>query len=71
MTKLEMPQHLRKLFGQDAFAEIMQLQGKVYRDVRGRRTMKISLNEQNYFLKQHFGVGWGEIFKNLFSFKNL
>lgn len=69
MTKLEMPQHLRKLFGQDAFAEIMQLQGKVYRDVRGRRTMKISLNEQNYFLKQHFGVGWGEIFKNLLSFK--
>lgn len=69
MTKLQMPQHLRKLFGQDAFAEIMQLQGKVYRDVRGRRTMKISLNEHGYFLKQHFGVGWGEIFKNLFSFK--
>lgn len=69
MTKLEMPQHLRKLFGKNVFAEIMQLQGKVYRDVQGRRTMKISLNDQSYFLKQHFGVGWGEIFKNLFSLK--
>lgn len=69
MTKLVLPEHLRKLFGQDAFAEIMQLRGRVYRDVQGRRTMKIVLNAQNYFVKQHFGIGWGEIFKNLLSFK--
>ncbi len=69
MTKLVMPEHLRKLFGQDVFAEVMQLQGKTYRDVQGRRTMKIVLNAQNYFVKQHYGVGWREIFKNLLSFK--
>lgn len=69
MIKLEIPQDLRNLFGQDVFSEIMQLQGRIYRDVRGRRTMKIELNGNSYFLKQHFGVGWGEIFKNLLSFK--
>jgi len=69
MFKFEMPAHLRKLFGQDAFSEVMRLQGRVYRDVRGRRTLQVELNGQSYFVKQHFGVGWREIFKNLFSFK--
>lgn len=69
MTKLEMPQHLRKLFGQDAFAEIMQLQGKAFRDVSGRKTIQVTLGGKRYFIKQHFGVGWGEIFKNLCSLK--
>lgn len=69
MAKLEMPQDLRKVFGQDVFSEIMQLQGRIYREVKGRRTMKIELNGASYFLKQHFGVGWGEIFKNLLNFK--
>lgn len=69
MFKLVLPNHLRSLFGADPFAEIMQLQGRIYRDVVGRRTMKVDLGGQSYFVKQHFGVGWGEIFKNLFIFK--
>lgn len=64
-----MPAYIRNLFGQDPFTEIMQLQGHVYRNVRGRRTIKVELAGRSYFVKQHFGVGWGEIFKNLFSFK--
>jgi hypothetical protein len=69
MTKLELPAHLRALFGKDPFAEIMYLQGKIYRDVTGRRTMQVKLGNGSYFIKQHFGVGWPEIFKNVLSFK--
>jgi len=69
MFKLELPANLRALFGKDPFAEIMQLQGRIYRDVTGRRTMQVKLGNRSYFIKQHFGVGWAEIFKNVLSFK--
>lgn len=69
IDKLVLPDDIRGLFSRDAFAEIMRLQGPVYRDVTGRRTMRIELAGNSYFIKQHFGVGWGEIVKNLLSFK--
>ncbi|MBM3350970.1 MAG: lipopolysaccharide core heptose(I) kinase RfaP [Betaproteobacteria bacterium] len=57
------------LTGEDVFDGVMGLQGKAFRDVKGRRTIQVSLNGRSYFVKQHFGVGWREILKNLFSFK--
>lgn len=69
MFKLELPANLRALFGTDPFAEIMQLQGRIYRDVAGRRTVQVLLGGNSYFVKQHFGVGWAEIFKSLLSLK--
>lgn len=69
MFKLELTAQIRSLFGRDPFTEIMQLQGRIYRDVSGRRTMQVSLGGNSYFVKQHFGVGWAGIFKSLFSFK--
>lgn len=51
----------------DAFEQIMALQGEVFRDVPGRKTIKVELGGQSYFIKQHFGVGWKEIFKNLLT----
>lgn len=69
MVRLELPDDIRSLFGQDAFAEIMQLQGRVYRDVTGRRTVQVKLGNNSYFVKQHFGIGWAEIFKSFLSFK--
>lgn len=69
MFKLELPANLRALFGTDPFAEIMRLQGRIYRDVAGRRTMQVLLGGSSYFVKQHFGVGWAEIFKNVLSLK--
>jgi heptose I phosphotransferase len=58
-------------FGPDAnrFDEMMRLQGEVFRDVPGRKTLRFSRNQDFYFVKLHFGIGWGEIFKNLLSFK--
>ena len=53
----------------DPFNAMMQLQGKAFRDVPGRKTMQVTIGGKSYFVKQHFGVGWGEIFKNLITFK--
>lgn len=53
----------------DAFEQIMALQGDIYRDMPGRLTIRLSLGGQSYFIKQHFGVGWSEIFKNLISLR--
>jgi heptose I phosphotransferase len=51
----------------DAFEQIMALQGEVFRDVPGRRTIRVRLGDRSCFVKQHFGVGWGEILKNLLT----
>lgn len=48
-----------------AFEQIMQWRGEVYRALENRRTQRIQINDQFYFIKQHYGVGWKEIFKNL------
>lgn len=67
---LVMPEHIRTaLGGEDAFERAMQLDGKVYRDVPGRRTMRVEIAGKSYFIKQHFGVGWREIFKNLLTLR--
>jgi heptose I phosphotransferase len=49
----------------DCFEQLMTLRGQVYRALEGRCTHRIELDGQGYFLKQHKGVGWKEIFKNL------
>ncbi len=54
---------------QDLFQQIINVQGKVFRQMDGRRTLQFEHQGQCYFIKAHFGVGWKEIFKNLLSFK--
>ncbi len=72
-TIFQMPAKLRKALGEgeqcDTFEKAMQLTGKAFRDVPGRKTSQVKLLGKSYFIKQHFGVGWGEIFKNLLSLK--
>ncbi|HSI25359.1 MAG TPA: lipopolysaccharide core heptose(I) kinase RfaP [Methylotenera sp.] len=53
----------------DVFEAMMRLSGKAFRDVPGRKTMRVEVAGKDYFIKQHFGVGWGEIFKNLVTLK--
>lgn len=55
--------------GDDAFDWLMQMDGKAYRLVKGRKTIQVSINARSYFIKQHFGVGWREIIKSLLSLK--
>jgi hypothetical protein len=69
----EMPAALRKALGRsekgDAFVKAMTLRGKPFRDVPGRKTSQVELLGKSYFIKQHFGVGWGEIVKSIISLK--
>lgn len=55
--------------GKDPFAEVELLEGKVFRAIKNRRTVNFMVGDRSFFLKHHRGVGWGEIFKNLLSFK--
>jgi len=56
--------------GKDIFSLLNTIDGEVFRDKEGRRTLRIAINESSYFLKYHRGVGWGEIIKNWLSFRS-
>ncbi|OGT22146.1 MAG: lipopolysaccharide core heptose(I) kinase RfaP [Gammaproteobacteria bacterium RIFCSPHIGHO2_02_FULL_42_13] len=58
-----------KIFFNKTFDEMMSIEGEVYRDQDNRKTMRFEHEGKIYFIKQHFGVGWKEIFKNLFQFR--
>ncbi|SDG58807.1 heptose I phosphotransferase [Pseudomonas benzenivorans] len=55
--------------GQDPFAAVEALQGQVYRELEGRRTLRTEVAGRGYFVKIHRGIGWGEIAKNLLTAK--
>jgi lipopolysaccharide core heptose(I) kinase len=50
---------------QDVFSVVQQLEGDVFRDKEGRKTLRFELQNKSYFLKVHQGIGWQEIIKNL------
>jgi len=54
---------------QDPFVAVEQLQGEVYRELEGRRTLRTEVAGHGYFVKIHRGIGWGEIVKNLLTAK--
>jgi len=54
---------------QQEISRILQTKGEVYRNNSGRKTLRFSHSGKSYFLKIHTGVGWKEIFKNLFQFR--
>lgn len=47
------------------FSDLMSIEGEVYREAPGRRTVKFERGGKAYFIKTHTGVGWQEILKNL------
>lgn len=55
--------------GKDIFACAERLEGEVYRELEGRRTLRTEVNGKGYFIKIHRGVGWREIIKNLLSLR--
>ncbi|MCQ4291417.1 MULTISPECIES: lipopolysaccharide core heptose(I) kinase RfaP [Stutzerimonas stutzeri subgroup] len=55
--------------GEDPFVEVERLDGQVYRELEGRRTLRTEVEGQGYFVKIHRGIGWGEIAKNLLTAK--
>lgn len=55
--------------GQDIFAAAEALQGEVFRELEGRRTLRTEVAGQDYFVKIHRGIGWREIIKNLLQLR--
>jgi heptose I phosphotransferase len=69
-VKLMLAEPFKTLWaGQDPFVAVEALQGQVYRELEGRRTLRTEVEGRGYFVKIHRGIGWGEIFKNLFSLR--
>lgn len=58
---------VKRLGDLDPFVWVDRLQGKVYRQVAQRRTLRVKIDGQILFLKRHHGVGWIEICKNLLA----
>ncbi|MGK9046203.1 lipopolysaccharide core heptose(I) kinase RfaP [Stutzerimonas chloritidismutans] len=55
--------------GEDPFVEVERLDGQVYRELEGRRTLRTEVDGRGYFVKIHRGIGWSEIAKNLLTAK--
>jgi heptose I phosphotransferase len=55
--------------GRDAFEAVEALDGEVYRELEGRRTLRTEVDGRGYFVKIHRGIGWGEVAKNLLTAK--
>ncbi len=55
--------------GRDPFAAVQGLEGKVFRCLKSRKTIRFTVQDRVYFAKMHFGIGWRAIFKDLFQLK--
>jgi heptose I phosphotransferase len=63
---LELDEHLRAhLPKENTFDWLMNVEGKVHRAVKNRRTVEFEIGGRRYFIKAHRGVGWREVFKNV------
>src|SRR3990172_2995147 len=67
---MELSTDLQHFFkGDNAFNEILEVEGEVFREHKNRRTVRITRDGKGYFVKVHRNIGWGEIIKNLFSLR--
>ncbi len=51
----------------EVFKQVANLDGEIYRVGQGRVTLRFEYGGQVFFLKRHTGIGWREIFKELFQ----
>ena len=58
------PELADRLGGEDLLCWAESAEGEVFREVKGRCTLRVQVGGQPYFLKRHRGVGWLEILKN-------
>ena len=53
----------------DPFKKIKAIKGLVVRCKEGRTTQRFEIDGEGFYVKLHEGVGWREIFKNLFQLR--
>ncbi len=58
------PELAERFRGEDLLRWAESAKGEVFREVKGRSTLRVQIGGQPYFLKRHLGVGWLEILKN-------
>lgn len=58
-----------KIDSKHIFDTLMSLRGECFRQQKGRLTQRVKLGDKTYFIKQHTGVGWLEILKNLLQLR--
>lgn len=51
------------------FEGLWRIEGELYRQVEGRRTLRFKRAGRSFFIKIHAGAGWKEIFKNLLTLR--
>ncbi|MCP3900454.1 MAG: lipopolysaccharide core heptose(I) kinase RfaP [Desulfobacteraceae bacterium] len=51
------------------FKELFNVQGKIFREKDGRRTLRFKFDGKYFFGKFHSGVGWKKIIKNLLQLR--
>ena len=61
---------LRQWFGDaDPFAKVRAINGQVAKQKDDRTTQRFEVLGNGFYVKQHRGVGWAEIFKNFLQLK--
>ncbi len=66
-TTLELSDEIRAAFPGtpgEVFDRILALEGRVYREIDNRRTLRFEIDGRGYFLKAHLGSTWREVLKN-------
>ena len=70
MNKIILKSPFEQLWQQkDPFTEVELISGKVYREVKQRKTLNFQLEGESYFIKIHRGTTIKEIVKNLISLR--
>jgi len=55
----------RDLNQEDVFSAVFQQEGKIYRQIKRRKTLRFTLNKKHYFAKLFWGISLTECIKNL------
>jgi len=55
--------------GKDPFVAVETIEGEIYRQLEGRKTLRFEIDGKGYFLKLHRGIGWKEVFKNIIQLR--
>lgn len=72
MAELLIGAELESLFaGRDPFEVVRHLQGEIFREMPGRRTLRFAHDGKRYFLKYHGPMGWASWLRQKISFKPL
>ncbi|UDG80723.1 Lipopolysaccharide core heptose(I) kinase RfaP [Candidatus Hartigia pinicola] len=53
----------------DPFYEVSLISGKIYRQIKNRKTIKFFISYESFFIKLHYGITISEVLKNIFSFR--